>query len=55
MNLSHLKTGDLIVHAKRNFITHHMVYIENRGENIIVAENQTQYGCCDLCLSAQLR
>lgn len=44
MNLNQLKTGDLIVRAKGIFSTHYMVFIENRGGNIIVAENQLGYG-----------
>lgn len=55
MNLSHLKTGDLIVRAKGIFSTHYMVYIENQGGNIIVAENQNGYGVRYISLAEALK
>lgn len=55
MNLSHLKTGDLIVRAKGIFSTHYMIYIENRGGNIIVAENQNGFGVRYITLAEALK
>ncbi len=55
MNLSHLKTGDLIVRAKGIFSTHYMVYIENQGSNIIVAENQNGFGVRYVTLAEALK
>lgn len=54
MNLSELKTGDLIVRAKGIFSTHYMVYIENRRGTIIVAENQNGFGVRYVTLAAAL-
>ena len=55
MNLSHLKTGDLIVRAKGIFSTHYMVYIENREGTIIVAENQNGFGVRYVTLAEALK
>ena len=55
MNLSHLKTGDLIVRAKGIFSTHYMVYIENQGGTIIVAENQNGFGVRYVTLAEALK
>ncbi|MBL7885880.1 MAG: hypothetical protein JNJ52_03975 [Flavobacterium sp.] len=55
MNISQLKTGDLIVRAKGIFSTHYMVYIGNQGGNIMVAENQIGFGVRYVTLAEALK
>ncbi|WP_445454965.1 hypothetical protein [Flavobacterium sp. HNIBRBA15423] len=55
MNLSHLRTGDLIVRAKGIFSTHYMVYIGIQNGQIIVAENQNGFGVRYVILAEALK
>jgi hypothetical protein len=55
MNLSHLKTGDLIVRVKGIFSTHYMVYIGVENGSILVAENQNGFGVRYVTLKEALK